>query len=218
VTSFSFIGNHGVLAVFLLMTVAAILPAASELTMLYGGALASGALGGNVGLFGHAFQSGIAAYLAIVVAGVLGNLVGAIGGWAIGFYGGHPLLERHGRKLHITPERIDRAERWFEHFGAVAVPVGFATPLIRSFVAIPAGIAEMSLRRFVPLAAIGITIFCAVFAALGWAVGSSWHTARHDLRYLDYFVVAGILLFAAYLVVRHRRSTTIDRHVSDSSR
>jgi membrane protein DedA with SNARE-associated domain len=214
----SFIGDHGVVAVFLLMTVAAVLPAASELTMLYGGALASGAIAGQVGLFGHHFGSGIAAYLAIVVAGILGNLLGAIGGWAIGFYGGHPLLERHGRKLHVTPERIERAERWFDRFGAVAVPAGFATPVIRSFVAIPAGIAEMRLRRFILLAAIGIKVFCLVLGGAGWAVGSSWHTARHDLSYLDYVVVAGIVLLAAYLVVRHRRSTTMARRVSDTPR
>jgi membrane protein DedA with SNARE-associated domain len=214
----SFIGDHGVAAVFLLMIVAAVLPAASELTMLYGGALASGAIAGRVGLFGHHFGSGTAAYLAIVVAGIAGNLLGAIGGWAIGVYGGHPLLERHGRKLHVTPERIDRAERWFERFGAVAVPAGFATPVIRSFVAIPAGIAEMSLRRFLLLAAAGITLFCLVLGGAGWAVGSSWHTAKHDLRYLDYVVVAGIVLLAAYLVVRHRRSTTMNARVSDTPR
>jgi len=214
----SFIGDHGVVAVFLLMTVAAVLPAASELTMLYGGALASGALAGQVGLFGHHFGSGLAAYVAIVVAGILGNLLGAIGGWAIGVYGGQPLLERHGRKLHITPERIERAERWFTRFGAVAVPAGFATPVIRSFVAIPAGMAEMSLRRFLPLASAGITLFCLVLGGAGWAVGASWHTARHDLSYLDDVVAAGIVLFAAYLVVRHRRSTTMTRRVSDTPR
>jgi membrane protein DedA with SNARE-associated domain len=214
----SFIGDHGVAAVFLLMTVAAVLPAASEVTMLYGGALASGALAGQVGLFGHRFGSGISAYLALVVAGIAGNLLGSIVGWAIGVYGGHPLLERHGRKLHVTPERIDRAERWFDRFGAVAVPAGFVTPVIRSFVAIPAGIAEVGLRRFLLLAACGIVPYCLVLGGAGWAVGSSWHTARHDLGYLDYAVGAGIVLLAAYLGVRYRRSTTMTRRVPDSPR
>jgi membrane protein DedA with SNARE-associated domain len=186
--------------------------------MLYGGALASGALAGQVGLFGHHFGSGIDAYLAIAIAGILGNVLGAIGGWALGFYGGHPLLERHGRKLHVTPDRIDRAERWFARFGAVAVPAGFVTPVIRSFVAIPAGIAEVSLRRLVLLGACGIVPYCLALAGAGWAVGSSWHTAKHDLRYLDYLVVVGIVLLAAYLVVRYRRSTTMDSHVSDPPR
>ena len=46
----------------------AVLPAASELTMLYGGALASGALAGHIA---H-LQSGLHAYLAVVVAGTVG--------------------------------------------------------------------------------------------------------------------------------------------------
>jgi membrane protein DedA with SNARE-associated domain len=166
----SFVGDHGLLAVFILMFVAAVLPAASELTMLYGGALASGALAGHIA---H-FHSGFHAYLAVVVVGAAANTLGAILGWAIGYYGGHPLLERHGKLLHATPERIERAERWFDRFGPVAVPLGFATPLVRSFVALPAGILEWPLRRLVPLAALGCLAFCAAVAGIGWAVGSSW--------------------------------------------
>src|SRR5262249_54447843 len=84
----SFVGDHGLLAVFILMFVAAVLPAASELTMVYGGALASGALAGHIA---H-FHSGLHAYLAVVVVGTVGNTLGAVLGWAIGHYGGHPLL------------------------------------------------------------------------------------------------------------------------------
>src|ERR1700759_3467279 len=112
----SFVGNHGLLAVFVLMFVAAVLPAASELTMIYGGALASGALAGHISHFSPGFH----AYLAVVVTGVVGNLVGAALGWAACAYGRHPLLERHGRWLHATPDRVARAERWFNHFGDVA--------------------------------------------------------------------------------------------------
>jgi membrane protein DedA with SNARE-associated domain len=214
----SFIGDHGLVAVFFLMALAAVLPAASELTMLYGGALASGALAGHVALFGHEIKTPFFAYLAIVAAGVAGNTVGAIGGWFIGDRGGRPLLERHGRWLHVTPARIDRAERWFARFEDIAVPLGFATPLIRSFVAIPAGFLEVPLRRFVPLAAVGITAFCAVIAGLGWAVGSSWHSARHDIQYVEFAVVVGIVLLALYLILRRRRSITMARRAPDSSR
>jgi membrane protein DedA with SNARE-associated domain len=210
----SFVGNHGLAAVFVLMFVAAVLPAASELTMIYGGALASGALAGHIS---H-FHSGFHAYLAVVVTGVVGNLLGAVFGWALGFYGGHALLERHGRWLHATPERIGRAERWFEHFGGVAVPLGFATPIVRSFVALPAGILEWPLRRLVPLAALGSIVFCSAVAGIGWAVGSSWSSASHDLRYLDYAVVAGIVVLAAYWVLRRRRTGTLPTGHGDPPR
>ena len=209
----SFVGNHGLLAVFVLMFVAAVLPAASELTMVYGGALASGALAGHIG----GVRPGFHAYLAVVVTGVIANLCGAVFGWALGRYGGHSLLERHGRLLHVTPERIERAERWFDRFGTIAVPLGFATPVVRSFVALPAGILEWPLRRLLPLAAAGCLVFCATVAGIGWAVGSSWHTASHDLRYVDYVVVAGVLAAAAYWVLRRRRSSTL-RDDGDSPR
>jgi membrane protein DedA with SNARE-associated domain len=203
----SFVGNHGLLAVALLMFVAALLPAASEVTMLYGGALASGAVAGHISLGSHHFGTGWPSYLAVVLTGVIANLVGAAFGWGLGAYGGHDLLERHGRWLHVTPERIERAERWFERFGTVAVPLGFACPVIRSFVALPAGIAGWPLRRLLPLALVGIATFCFAIAGLGWAVGSSWHTARHYLSYLDYVVVAAVIVGAAYWVFRRRKDT-----------
>ena len=199
------------------MAVAAVLPAASEVTMLYGGALASGALAGHLALGGHQFRPGAHAYLAVIVAGFAGNLLGAAGGWLIGVYGGHPLLERYGRYAHITPQRIARAERWFARFENVAVPLGFACPVVRSFVALPAGIAEWPLRRMLPLALVGIVVFCAAIGGLGWAVGSSWHSARHDLQYVDIVVGVGIVALAAYLVVRRRKSITMARD-ADSPR
>jgi membrane protein DedA with SNARE-associated domain len=205
----SFVGNHGVVAVFVLMFVAAVFPAASELTMIYAGALASGAVAGHIALGSHVFGSGVHAYLAVVITGIVGNLLGAVLGWAIGWFGGHPLLERHGKWLHVTPDRVERAERWFDRFGVVAVPLGFACPIVRSFVAIPAGIAEMRLVRMLVLAAPGVAAFSFGVAGLGWAVGSSWHTARHYFSYVDYVVVAAIVVGAAWLLLRRRRSSTM---------
>ena len=107
------VGNHGLYAVFVLMLIDAVFPAASELVMVYAGAIASGAIAGqSVSLFGHDFESGLPAYLAMAIAGTLGYLVGAIGGWYAGDYLGRPWLERHGRWLHLSPEKLDRAERW----------------------------------------------------------------------------------------------------------
>src|ERR671936_492398 len=169
----SLIGNHGLYAVFVLMVIAAVLPAASELTMLYGGALAAGAFAhAHVNAFGHSVHSHAKAYVAVAVAGIAGNLVGALIGWSLGRFA-EAGLERRGRLLHVTPARLDRARRWFERFGGIAVPVGFMTPGIRSFVAIPAGIARMPLVRFFPLAMVGCTVLCFGLAGLRWQVGAS---------------------------------------------
>ena len=195
----SLIGDHGVYAVFLLMIVAAVLPAASELTMLYAGAVAAGAFpDAHVVVFGHTIESNGAAYVVMSLAGLCGNLIGAAGGWAIGRYA-EVWLERHGRFLHVTKERLDRARRWFERFGGVAVPVGFMTPGIRSFVAIPAGIGRVPFVRFIALAAFGCAVFCFGLAAVGWAVGSNYDSVR---KYLDYAVIVGVVLVLVYLASR----------------
>src|SRR4029079_6190119 len=90
------------------MFVDAVFPAASELVMLYGGALASGALSHEVDGLGRDV-TGCGAYSAVVAAGVLGYQLGAILGWWIGIRGGRPLLERRGRWLHLTAENTHPA-------------------------------------------------------------------------------------------------------------
>ena len=89
------------------------------------------------------------------------------------------------------------------------MPLGFATPLVRSFVAIPAGILEVPFRRFIVQAALGIAVFCALLAGIGWAAGSSYSTVHHDFRYVELAVVLAIVVFAAVLLIRRRRSTTM---------
>ena len=172
------IGNYGLYAVFLLMLIDAVFPAASEVVMVYGGAIASGAIAGtSVNLFGHTFEPGLPAYLAIAIAGTVGYLIGAVIGWEIGRRGGRPYLEKHGRWLHLDHEKLERAEAWFLRWEDWAVLLGRLTPVVRSFVSIPAGIFEAPLRRYTVLTLIGSAIWCFVFAGIGWAAGASWESS-----------------------------------------
>ena len=100
------------------MALDAVLPAGGELTMLYAGALAAGAIAGH-----HPSARPHAAHRAgelprARAAGTLGYLLGSLVGWWIGRRGGRPLVERHGRRLHLSVEKLDRAERWFDRQGA----------------------------------------------------------------------------------------------------
>ena len=208
----SFVGSHGIYAVFLLMLVAALLPAASELVMVYAGAVAGGAFASaHVDLFGNRIDRPVWAYLAMATTGLIANTLGCMIGWAIGRYGGRPLLERHGRWLHVTPARMARAERWFDRFGVFAVPLGVATPLVRSFVAIPAGIARMPLLRFTVLAAIGCALFSFGLAAGGWALGANYGRLHHDFNYVSIAIGVAVVALIGYLILRRRSSTLATR-------
>jgi membrane protein DedA with SNARE-associated domain len=203
----TFIGDYGLYAVFLLMVVDAVLPAASELVMLYAGAVAAGAFTGqHVVLFGERIDSHFWAYVAMSLAGVLGNTVGSLIGWGIGAYGGRPLLERRGRWFHLDREKLDRADRWFDRYGDAAVFLGRMTPVVRSFISIPAGVVRMPIVRFTVLTFLGCIPWCFGIAAAGWALGSSYENFHHDFAYVEYAVLAAVILLAVWLILRWRSS------------
>jgi membrane protein DedA with SNARE-associated domain len=205
--------------VFLLMLIDAVFPAASELVMLYAGALATGALGGaGLSPLGMKVGFGGSAFVVMAIAGSLGYLVGGVIGWWIGYRGGRPFLERHGRWLHLSPDRLDRAERWFDRWGNTGVLVGRITPVVRSFVSIPAGVFRLPFVPYTVLTAIGSTIWAFAFAGAGYGLGASWTKFHHAFAYVEYAVVAGIVVGAAYLLYRWRKAATVSRRAQDPAR
>jgi membrane protein DedA with SNARE-associated domain len=213
------VASHGIYAVFLLMAVDSVFPAASEIVMLYGGAVAAGVFPAahHVSLFGAKIGYGIGAYIAIALAGTLGYFAGSLVGWAIGRYGGRPLLERRGRWFHLTPAKLDRAEGWFDRWGNVGVLVGRITPVVRSFVSIPAGVFEMPLAPYSLYTLVGSAVWAFGIAGAGYGLGSSYERFNHDFKYVEYAVVAGVLALAAYLVLRWLKAAKVRRH-ADSTR
>jgi membrane protein DedA with SNARE-associated domain len=215
----SAVANHGIYAVFGLLALGAVLPAASELVALVAGAVAAGAFTGvsGISVFGSEVH-GVSAYVALSLAGALGYLVGSIVGWAIGRYGGRELLERHGRWLHITPESLDRADAWFAKWDRPGVLIGAMTPLVRSFVAIPAGVFEMPFVPFVGLIAIGGTIWSFAFTGIGYAAGTSYERIDHGFRFVEYAIVACVVVLAVYLVYRWRTKAKVESNAEDPAR
>lgn len=206
------IGDHGLYAVFVLMAVDAVFPAASELVMLYAGALAAGAFSGqHVVLFGDRIDSHFWAYVAISFAGTIGYTLGSLVGWGIGAYAGRPLLEERGRWFHLDRAKLDRADRWFERWGDWAVFLGRLTPVVRSFISIPAGVVRMPIVRFTVLTFLGSAIWCFAIAGVGWALGASYERFHHDFAYVEYAVVAAVIVLIAWLILRWRSSAAAAR-------
>jgi len=200
------IGDYGLYAVFLLMLVDAVFPTASELVMVYGGAVAAGAFAGQtVTLFGHELEPGFPASLAIALAGTIGYTIGSMLGWWIGAAAGRPYLERHGKWLHLSPAKLERAEAWFDRWGDWAVLIGRITPVARSFISIPAGVFRMPFWRYTVLTLIGSALWCFPLAGIGWALGSNWERFHHAFHYVDYVVAALVVLAAGFVAWRYRR-------------
>lgn len=188
-----FIGSAGAAAVFLLMTLeSACIPVPSEAIMLFAGFSVSK---GELTLFG------------IVTAGVLGNLAGSWIAYAVGYYGRLDLLEKN-RLIHINPKHLRRADNWFERYGAPTVFFSRMLPIVRTFISLPAGVARMPFWRFSLYTFVGSIPWVLGLAILGEKVGDNWEDWRHKLGYLDYVVLAAIVVGVIYLVVKQRRGGT----------
>jgi membrane protein DedA with SNARE-associated domain len=187
------IGSYGALAVFILMVLeSACIPVPSEAIMLYGGFLVS---------------QGQASLWAIVLAGVAGNVVGSEIAYWVGRVKGREWVLRW-RWLHVTPRRLDAADRWFARWGDWAVLVSRLLPVIRTFISLPAGIARMPPLRFTLLTLVGCIPWVLALALLGRAVGDNWDDVQKQLHYVDYALVAAIVLGIVWLIVRRRSART----------
>jgi membrane protein DedA with SNARE-associated domain len=196
----SFIANYGYLAIFVLMLAeSACIPIPSELIMLFGGALAAGAVAGT-----HLNLE------AVIAAGVAGNLAGSYLAYAVGRYGGQAALHRWGRRLYLREHDLDKATAWFTKYGPAAVGFGRCLPVIRTFISLPAGIAGMNPARFGLYTVLGCIPWTAALGWAGYAVGSKWDQVANDFHgptYVIAGVVAVAVVAAVVMFVRNRRAT-----------
>ena len=194
------ISQYGYLAVFVLMLAeSACVPVPSEVIMMFGGALAAGAVAGA-----HPSLTGVFA------AGVLGNVAGSYLSWAVGKYAGQAAIRRWGRRVGIREHEIDKATVWFERHGPVAVLVGRIVPVIRTFISLPAGFAEMPASTFGIYTTLGAIPWTAALAIGGYALGANWEQVANDFHGPTY-AIAGILVVGLIVViVRRRRAKAAD--------
>ncbi|MDQ2722418.1 MAG: DedA family protein [Actinomycetota bacterium] len=214
-----FIADYGYLAIFVLMLAeSACIPVPSELTMLFGGALAAGAV------------TGVHLNLALVVtAGVAGNVVGSYSAWGIGLYGGQAAWRRWGRYILLRNDDIDRAEGWFNRHGTKAVFFGRLLPVVRTFISLPAGFAKMPPLRFGLYTLAGCIPWTLALGWAGYAVGGNWQAIADAFHGPTYALAALIIvgLAAALIVVGRRRRREqganparagADEHTADPTR
>ena len=184
------LGLPGVFA--LMVAESACIPVPSEATMLFAGF--------NV-------SDGQWSMVEVTTAGVAGNLIGSWIAYAVGYFGRVDVLERHGAKLHVKPSHLQTADRWFERYGSVTVLVCRLLPVVRTFISLPAGVARMPFWRFTAFTVLGCIPWVWLLAYTGMQAGDSWDQWKDNLHYVDYAVVAAIVLGLAWLLVRRSRRT-----------
>lgn len=114
----------------------------------------------------------------VIVAGVLGSILGAIFNYYLAYYLGRPLVYKlSGHRLAkfflISPDKVERAEKYFLDNSVTATFVGRLIPVIRQLVSLPAGFSKMPFDRFIFYTSSGSFIWVAILAALGYFIGAN---------------------------------------------
>jgi membrane protein DedA with SNARE-associated domain len=193
-----FVREAGLPGIFALMAISsACIPIPSEVVMLFAG-------------FAVADPTQSAAQhhmtlVGVIVAGLLGTMVGSWAAYGIGRGGRLELFERHGAKLHMGPAQIRRADDFFARYGEPTVLFGRLIPVVRAFVSLPAGVARMPLGRFTLFSLLGAIPWTVGLALAGHALGSDWESVRKGFEYVDYVILALVVIAVIYAVVRRVR-------------
>lgn len=188
------ISEHGYLALFMLMFLENVFPPIpSELIMPFAG---------------YAAAKGDINPIGAVIAGSAGSLLGALAWYGIGFWLGAERLKgianRHGRWLTLSEADVDRAQRWFDRYGDVAVCIGRLIPAVRSVISVPAGFARMRLRRFMLWSSIGTLVWNCLLMGLGYMLGTRFTEVDAWLKPVAWAIIAIAISGYLYRLYRSR--------------
>ncbi|MGH8988286.1 MAG: VTT domain-containing protein [Acidimicrobiales bacterium] len=186
------VASAGYGAIFVLCVLqSCCVPTSSELTLGFAGALAAQ---GKLSIAG------------VIVAGTLGEVVGAYIAWVVGRYAGRAAVDRFGKYLLLSHRDLDRAEAWYDRHRRFGVFGSRLLPVIRNFVALPAGIAEVPLVRFGVLTAAGSLLWDGAWAGIGYGVGVHWRSIASGFGDAGYVLAAVAVVAIAFAVLHRYRS------------
>lgn len=182
------ISSSGYFGITILMTIeSAAIPLPSEIIMPFSGYLVSQ---GNFNFWW------------VSIWGAVGNVLGSVVAYAVGFWGGRPLVEKYGNYILIRKRELDRADSWFKNYGQSTVFFSRLLPAVRTFISLPAGVAKMNLGKFVVYTFAGSFPWSVGLTYVGYRLGGEWGSIRSYFHRLDLIIGVVVLGFVGWWVIK----------------
>ncbi|HET6457977.1 MAG TPA: DedA family protein [Nitrosopumilaceae archaeon] len=186
----STISGSGYIGIFLLMIAeSALIPIPSEVIMPFSGYLVS---------------SGKFNVVYVVIAGSIGNLVGSLVAYYIGFRLGREFILRYGKYVLLRKSHLELTESYFKKYGDRSTFISRMLPAVRTYISLPAGIAKMNLKKFIIYTLIGSIIWNSALTYIGIQLGQEWKNILHYSDYFDGIVVIGVIVVIVIFLRRRR--------------
>lgn len=143
---------------------------------------------------------GLETTIGMATVGALGSTVGAVLIFYVSARVGRTAIMRFGKRVRISEQDIEKAERWFERYGSVAVFTARMIPGIREIISIPAGISRMNIAKFVGYTFAGSLLWCIILTLVGYYLGEAWRNFSDQLS-SAFTIITLILIVAAAAAV-----------------
>lgn len=185
-----FIHTTGYFGIFLLMTLeSALIPIPSEVTMPFAGFLASK---GDLSLW------------MVIIIGSVGNLVGSLIAYGLGFYLEETviltLVRKYGKFILVNEDEYKHSLSWFSKYGESIAFFSRILPAIRTFISLPAGLSEMNIWKFSLYTFLGSLIWSTVLTYVGFYLGENWASLEPYYRKFEYGIAAMLIVSIVWYV------------------
>ncbi|OMF12103.1 alkaline phosphatase [Paenibacillus amylolyticus] len=148
-----------------------------------------------------------------ILAGTVGGTFGPLTLYALGRYGGRPMVEKYGKYFLIRPHHLDASDKFFEKYGSGVAFIGRFVPGIRTVISIPCGMAKMNVFKFSIFTFLAMLPITSLYIYLGFKLGSQWEHVDEIVK--PYIVPAAVVFLGAFglyvLLKRWKRRTALDK-------
>ncbi|MDI1335020.1 MAG: DedA family protein [Lacunisphaera sp.] len=156
-----------------------------------------------------AYTKGDMSLLGIVLAGALGSWLGATAMYWAARWAGRPFILKYGKFFLVTPEKVEKAERWSAAYGNFGIFASRLLPVVRHLIGLPAGIVRMNYWKFSLWTVIGSGLWCAVLCWLGIKAGQDEALMKGELHAITLWgaAILGVLgVIYWFFVHRHMQA------------
>jgi membrane protein DedA with SNARE-associated domain len=145
----------------------------------------------------------------VILAAVIGGVIGDAGGFAIGYWGGYRLLVRYGRYIRLTEVRIKVARYLFLRYGGVVVFFGRFVAILRAYASFLAGTGRMNWARFLVFTSLGRIAWAGLWGTAAYLLGNEVNRVGRPLAIA--FAAVAVLIIVAGIAVLRRQERRLEQ-------
>lgn len=139
----------------------------------------------------------------VVAASSAGSIAGSLISYAMGAWGGKPLVLKFGKYLLLNEHHLEWTEKWFHKHGDSTIFIGRFIPVVRHLISIPAGVGRMPLPQFCIFTLLGATLWNGFLLWLGMKLQDNWTSILKWRHMIDVGVVIVLVVGGGWFFYTH---------------